>query len=261
MLSALTTLDRILRGELTAPATLAAERFRLPLRGITFVLLALGALHGLCMGVFALTHPDAAGIHQTLASTLKVPALFGLTLLATFPSLYVFNALVGSRLYLLPLLRLLLASLAVTLAVLASFGPIVAFFSLSTSNYAFVVLLNVATFALANLLGIKFLRETLQRLTALSDPPPPAPPAPAGVALGTLGTLGALDPTPPSSLLQGQVRTVFRLWLVLFALVGGQMSWVLRPFIGAPGQAFSWFRPRESNFFESVWRTLQALLS
>ncbi|MCY2952941.1 MAG: hypothetical protein NTU53_13345 [Planctomycetota bacterium] len=52
-----------------------------------------------------------------IATTFKVPLLFFLTLLITFPSLYVFNALVGSRLLIRSVLRLLVASLAVILAV------------------------------------------------------------------------------------------------------------------------------------------------
>jgi hypothetical protein len=52
---------------------------------------------------------------------------------------------------------------------------------------------------------------------------------------------------------------VFRVWLVAFALVGAQMSWVLRPFIGSPTQEFAWFRPRESSFFEAVIRSLRSL--
>ena len=34
------------------------------------------------------------------------------------------------------------------------------------------------------------------------------------------------------------------------------MSWVLRPFIGAPDRPFEWLRHRESNFFVAVKRTL-----
>ena len=52
-----------------------------------------------------------------------------LTLLITFPSLYVFNALVGSRLLIGAMLKLLIAAMAVMLMVLASFGPIVGFFA------------------------------------------------------------------------------------------------------------------------------------
>ena len=81
---------------------------------------------------------------QVLASMVKVPLLFYLTLLVTFPSLYVFNALVGSRLRLGTVVRLLVASLGVMVAVLASLGPIVAFFSVSTASYPFMLLFNVA---------------------------------------------------------------------------------------------------------------------
>jgi hypothetical protein len=39
------------------------------------------------------------------------------------------------------------------------------------------------------------------------------------------------------------------------------MGWVLRPFVGNPNLPFSWFRERNSNFFEAVLRTLSALLT
>jgi len=38
------------------------------------------------------------------------------------------------------------------------------------------------------------------------------------------------------------------------------MSWVLRPFIGAPHVAFSFLRERDSNFFEAVFHTVGRLL-
>ena len=89
--------------------------------------------------------------------------------------------------------------------------------------------------------------------TPPSEPPagadPSIPPAtraePAGALEGIRG-----------SVLGKNVKTVFVCWIVLFALVGAQMSWVLRPFIGNPNQPFEWFRSRESNFFEAVGRAL-----
>ena len=57
------------------------------------------------------------------------------------------------------------------------------------------------------------------------------------------------------------MTAIFRIWVVVFALVGAQMSWVLRPFIGAPGAPFELLRARDSNFFEAVWRTFWQLLS
>src|SRR5207253_3538075 len=112
-----------------------------------------------------------------LNGMLKVPALFLLTLAVTFPSLYVFNALVGSRLRPVALGRLMAAALGVTLAVLASFGPIVAFFSVTTTSYPFILLLNVAVFAAAGLLGMGFLLQTLFRISAALRSPAPDPPS------------------------------------------------------------------------------------
>ncbi len=39
------------------------------------------------------------------------------------------------------------------------------------------------------------------------------------------------------------------------------MGWVMRPFIGSPTQPFTWFRPRESNFLEAIFRTFIGLFS
>ena len=97
--------------------------------------------------------PAGADLMQVVASMVKVPALFFLTLLVTFPSLYVFNALVGSRLTLGAVVRLLVAALGVIVAVLASLGPIVAFFSVSTTSYPFMLLFNVVVFAVSRVAG------------------------------------------------------------------------------------------------------------
>jgi hypothetical protein len=189
-----------------------------------------------------------------------VPLLFFLTLVVTFPSLYVFNALVGSRLSLASVFRLLIAALAVTTAVIASFGPITAFFSVSTDNYSFMVLLNVALFAVAGLLGLMFLLQTLHRLSLVDEllkpekeeMSAPEPPAAAPEASGALDRI-------EGRVLSGHVKAVFRAWIIVFGLVGVQMAWVLRPFIGDPARPFSWFRPRSSNFFEAVFATIQSL--
>jgi hypothetical protein len=58
-----------------------------------------------------------------------------------------------------------------------------------------------------------------------------------------------------------RVKTVFACWVVVFALVGAQMSWVLRPFVGMPETEFTWFRPREASFFESVFNAIRRLFS
>src|SRR5690349_7385765 len=123
MITWLKALDRVLKGEATKPAVLRGGTIDLPTGGITALLVILGAAYGACMGSFAVvnrwgTVTQALGWLQLGYSAAKVPMLFLLTLVITFPSLYVFNALVGSRLSLPAVLRLLIGALGVTLAVL-----------------------------------------------------------------------------------------------------------------------------------------------
>ena len=305
MLIWLRYLDRVIRGEATRPAALRNGEIEQPVGGLAILGIILGAIYGICMGCYALFQGGHAPLLQVFATTLKVPILFFLTLAVTFPSLYVFNAHVGSRLSVLSVLRLLVISLIVMLTVLASLGPIVAFFAASTTSYPFMLILNVLIFTIAGFLGLRYMLMTLHRLSlaivdsvhtpaftttqlvtpssppvmdfpgsfqtpqsaptvppasVLPDPNAPTPPPVARTSVPT-------PPKPPSgaldnlagSLISKDVRTVFRVWIVVFGLVGAQMAWVLRPFLGSPQHTFSWFRPRESNFFEAILYALSHL--
>lgn len=220
---ALHELDRILRGE-DDPANPIA------VRPVAVVCLLLAAGYGLCMGVSGLFRADGPEYRQAVASAGKVPVLFAITLFVTFPSLYVCNVLFGSRLRFGELLRLVLAALAVMVAVLAAFGPIVAFFSVTTTSYPFLLLLNVAVFAGCGLLAMRYLHRALLRAVALPEQ------------------------------VNNRGNVVFVVWLVLFGVVGAQTGWVLRPFVGSPDLPFAWFRPREASFFEGVFRSVRALV-
>jgi hypothetical protein len=248
-------IDEILRGEATRLSKIRDGTLNVPAGGLTVLIVLFGAFHGFCMGWLALFARDDPAFAQMFASMVKVPALFLLTLAVTFPSLYVFNALVGSRFGIVTVLRLLIAAMALTIAVLASFGPIVAFFSVTTTSYPFMVLLNVLFFAASGILGLVFLLQTLHRLTLSLPASPVVGEVSPSSAAANAEPSGALD-SPAGSILGRNVKLVFAVWLAVFGLVGAQMSWVLRPFIGNPAQDFSWFRPRESNFFEAVARAI-----
>lgn len=286
-------LDLLLRGEATKLSALQRGRIELPENGISLVVLALGLFYGACMGTFAIFNKGeiVGALLQMCATMAKVPALFFSTLLVTFPSLYVFNALVGSRLTLASVWRLMIAMLAVMMAILASLGPIVAFFSISTTNYPFMLILNVIVFGLAGFLGLKFLLHTLHRLSiVLEDAKTEVQPIvePEIVAASTCSALDVEQITPAQNLkellpaiesvprpkarkegaldrvddrmLGSDVKTVFYLWIVVFGLVGAQMSWLLRPFISAPDKPFVLFSARESNFYAAVWDALQHVM-
>ncbi|MEZ6037825.1 MAG: hypothetical protein R3F29_10120 [Planctomycetota bacterium] len=219
-------LDRALRGQyLDASAAGSAQG-----AGTTdFLRLAvlLGAAYGMFVGTYALFHGgDRAGL-QLLSAALKVPALFALTVLVTFPSLYVFAAL--QRLPLQPgaTLRLLLLSIVVHCAVLASLGPVFAFFSASTDSYAFLKLLNVLFFAIGGVLGLMVMRRATRTLLGQAEL------SEAGPAL--------------------------RLWAIVYCLVGAQMGWLLRPFLGDPQLPFAVLRPRDGNVLTGLVDTLRQL--
>ena len=237
MMRWLRELDRLLRGEHTTPSKLAAGTQHLPLGPLIGVSVLLAVLYGECMGAPSLVNRADPQYLQMLASGLKVPALFFLTVLVTFPSLYVFCALLGVPLRASDTVRVIVAALAIDIAVLASFALITLFFTFCTDSYLFMTLLNVAFFAVAGFFGLGFLVRILKRIESAREDQ---------------------DSELPAN--PGATRQVFFLWLMLFGLVGMQMAWVLRPFIGNPNAAFEWFRPREGNFFIAVGTMLLRVL-
>jgi hypothetical protein len=273
---AIAALDHLLRGDATRLSVLRIRDLDLPLGGLALVTVGLGIVYGLCMGLFSVFNGGDAPIAQLASTMIKLPLLFVLTLAVTFPSLYAFNALIGSRLEMIAVLRLLVATLAVILAIAASLGPIVAFFSVSTTSYNFILIFNVAVLGVAGVLGLRFLLRTQQRmsmvrkereaaaerasseLTSESMPSVEEPVEPRLAAIKARVRDGALDATHGDD--DRAVKSVFRIWIIVFALVGAQMSWVLRPFLGMPGSPFTLFCARESNFFDAVFKAIGTLL-
>ena len=266
-------LDAILRGEATRLPALQEGKIGIPVASISGAIVLLGILYGLCMGAFGMIRTAGQAYPQFIASAIKLPALFILTLGVSFPSLYVFNALMGSRLSVLSVLRVLVAAIGVMLAVLASLGPIVVFFSVSTTSYHFMVLLNVATCTISGLLGLAFLLRTLERMILVQEmallPPVRVVPVQAvgeaedaddqhdaGESDEATGVLDRLVESPSP-----RAKGVFRVWTCVFALVGAQMSWVLRPFVGDASMPFEVFRAREQNFFIAVFKAVGSLFS
>lgn len=252
------SLDRLLRGESTRLPILREGKFEAPAIGFLVLINLLGAIYGICMGLFSVTSGGSGHAMQIVATAVKTPALFLLTLMVTFPSLYVFNALLGSRILLPSTWRLLVSSLAVMLSILSSLGTVVAFFSFTTTSYPFMILLNVTVFSLAGVLGLSFLLQTLHRMSIANVVS--APEQGREVPALPEDNTGPLH-KPTEQILAPQVKLIFRIWVLVFGLVGAQMSWILRPFIGHPGQPFTWFRHTESNFFQAVFHAALALFS
>lgn len=181
------------------------------------------ALYGAVMGS---TH----SLWQTLSSAVKLPLLFLATLVVCAPTLYFFNLIFGSNQSLAQNFTLILAAITVTAVLLLSFAPIVLFFLLTTSGYQFFKLLNVGVFTVAGLVGVTFLSQGMR-------------------IVSTGGKEGA-----------GARRSVVRLWILIYAFVGSQMAWTLRPFIGAPSMQFELFRQLGGNFYANIFVSIGEIL-
>ncbi|HRX87332.1 MAG TPA: hypothetical protein P5572_20085 [Phycisphaerae bacterium] len=249
-------LDDLLRGRATSPESLVEGRIALPARRFVVLAIVLGGVFGFFMGWYAYLRGSPDSAWQVLASMVKLPALFLLTLVVTFPSLYVFNALMGCRLSFMATLRLLIGAILVNVTVAASLGPILGFFTLSTTSYPFMILLNVALLAVAGVVALGFLLHTLRRLSLprwqeIESAGPEAADRPGGAGRA---------PDVVDAEQYAQARSIFRVWVLIYGLVGAQMGWLLRPFIGNPNIPFEWFRSREGNFFSAVMQQLHNLL-
>ena len=80
-------LDDLLRGEKTEAHLLARGTQHIPLGATATAAAGLGIIYGVFMGLFAVMTRTPPSYLQMLSTALKVPALFFLTLVVTFPSL------------------------------------------------------------------------------------------------------------------------------------------------------------------------------
>ena len=166
---------------------------------------------------------------QSLVSAIKLPALYLLTLIICFPTLYFFNVMFGSKRTFEQYLTLLMTAMAMISVLLFGFAPVSLFFLISSTNYNFYLVLNVAIMAITGFLGVSFIYQGMHFLSEQDA--------------------------------EGKdIRlNILRFWLGLYAFVGSQLGWTLRPFFGAPGQAFQLFRNRDSNFYMSLWQSILSL--
>ena len=240
MASWLKELDDLLRGRKAEPGLLAEGTRHLRLGPHVGMAIVLGAVYGVSMALYAVLCRGEPAPMQLLSSAVKVPALFFLTLAVCLPSLSVFSALLGARLGLADLLRVVVAAIAVGLAVLASFAPITAFFTLTTDSYPFMKLLSVFFLAVSGAVGLTFLLNLLRRIED----------APAALREAEGGAGAQARKEAPVG------RGLLRVWVLVYGLVGMQMGWLLRPFIGNPDLPFAWYRERGGNVFLDLLHTL-----
>jgi hypothetical protein len=188
------------------------------------LLLIFAVAYGLIMGSYN-------GLAQALSSGVKVPVLFILIVIICFPAFFVIQTILGSRLSLRQIISVVLLGFVLTNAIMVSFAPIVLFFMITGDNYAFIKLLHVAIFAVSGAFGMRAIIEALKFSCEKKSVYPKI-----GVQ-------------------------VFRFWIIILAFVGAQLSWTLRPFIGAKGMEFQILREKGGNFYMEVLKSVGYMLA
>ncbi len=166
---------------------------------------------------------------QGISSAIKLPILFLLTSVICMPTLYIFSSFFGSKRSLLQNLALLATGTALMGVALVGFAPVTVFFLVTTKDYDFFKLLNVCFFAISGLMGILFFHRVF-------------------------GRVENEDPANAASR-----RSVLLLWLLLYAFVGTQLGWTLRPFFGSPGLPFEMVRQIGGNFYLDIFESVGQL--
>lgn len=179
-----------------------------------FTSIVLLAIYGGVMG-------STSSLWQATSSAIKLPVLFLATLMVCAPTLYFFNLIFGSNQSLGQNVALMLTGITITAVVLLSFAPVVLFFLLTSSHYQFFKLLNVGAFAIAGFIGVRFLHQ------------------------------GFLSVSQTDVQVDSR-RRVLILWILLYAFVGSQLAWTLRPFVGAPSMEFEPLRQLGGNFYTNL---------
>lgn len=180
------------------------------------------------------------GILQALASAVKLPLLFLLTLGICLPTLYVFNVLYGGRLSARQALALILVAITGTSIFTLAFAPVTLFFLVTGHSYQLFILINVAILTLTGAVGLVSLVKGTRYLNALNA---------AETAPRASEDENAPPVAPPALLIN---LNLLWAWLMLYGFVGAQLAWTLRPFFGMPNEPFALFRPLEGSFAESI---------
>ena len=211
------------------------------------------SIYGAILGAYG-------GGFQILSSAVKLPALYLLTLLICLPTLYFFDILSGSKLDFRQYLTMALTAVAIISVLLFGFAPVILFFLISIKDYIFFLLLNVLVMGITGAIGVRLFYKGMKDMVA----------DPYAIALESVEAMRKADEEvlPPAvearekvKAKQSSRRYLLQGWVLLYALVGSQLGWTLRPFLSVEGEPFQIFRPEiDGNFYAQVLRSIGTML-
>jgi hypothetical protein len=187
---------------------------------VAIIMIVFGGVYGAVMGSFS-----GARFVQMLFSAMKLPILLVATFALSLPSFFVVTTLVGLRDDFAASVRAIATTQAGLTIILFSLAPFTVLWYVSFERYEAAILFNLLMFAVASISSQWLLRRFYQPLIR-SNP---------------------------------RHRVMMWGWLLIYAFVGIQMGWVLRPFIGQPDVETTFFRAGAwgnaySEVLQIAWR-------
>jgi len=182
----------------------------------TLIIFAFTFAYGVVMGSYH-------SLLQSVSAGVKLFLLFAVALLICFPSFFIVQLILGSKIKLDRMLIIIMSGLLFTSAIMLAFAPIIVFFQLTGDNYHFLQLLHVGIFVFSGFFGMRLVVEALKYACEEANIYP---------------KIGV---------------TIFRVWVVILAFVGIQLAWNMRPFLGNEGMPFELFRSStKGNFYATM---------
>lgn len=174
---------------------------------------------------------------QALYVAIKFPCIVLITVLGNGLLNGMLAPLLGLNIGFRQALQAILMSFTISALILGAFSLLVFFLvwnappmsAHSAGTYGVIMLTHVGVIAFAGIAGNLRLAQLLRRLSG-------------SVAVS---------------------RRILFAWLTVNLFLGSQLSWILRPFIGAPALPVQFLRPDmfNGNFYETVFATIKHLLS
>lgn len=189
-----------------------------------FLICLFAFLYGVVMGSYH-------SFTQSVVAGTKVVLLFLSTVMLCFPSFFIIQQVLGSKMSIRQMTMIVLSGVMLTSTIALSFAPIVIVFQVTGGNYHFLQLLHVTIFIFAGVFGMKLMVDALKYACDQKNIYPQT-----GV-------------------------TVFRIWVIILAFVGIQLAWNLRPFLCEKSEEFKWFRKYEGNFYTAIIFSVEQLVS
>lgn len=173
----------------------------------------------ICTIIFGIVLGFYAKGEQIVFNALKMPILFLGTLYITLPIFFIIDVLLGNRITFLQMSSILFLGFASTAVVLGAFTPLMFFFILTTFDYSFVLILNIAICSFAGYFGLVTVISCFEQFHNKSN-------------------------WTPAMLIGG--------FFMMF--VGTQLAWSLRPFF----HSYSEFtKPVSSNFYVAIAKLIE----